>query len=102
MDCGVHVNTKNLPVLGSDLSKLSNEQIIAWYSKHPNATVRSLVRRIEALLEQHRMALVNVYAQGLASQSFTAQQAIADRIHTETYKEMVNRLSPEELAYIEA
>jgi hypothetical protein len=86
------MSQKNVPVLGADVSTLTNEQIVSWYGKHPHATVRSLVSRIQWLLDQHSRERTAAYAEG-----FTAQQAVADRVQ----HHLLSKLSPEELQYLE-
>jgi len=56
----------NKPVTftADSVGALSDEQLLAWYSKHPNATVRALVRRIAFMLDAHRGALINAYQEG--------------------------------------
>jgi hypothetical protein len=49
--------SNKVPELGADVSSLSDEQIISWYSKHPHATVRSLVQRIAYNNAKHALEL---------------------------------------------
>lgn len=53
------------PELGADLSDLTDEQIIAWYSHHPNPTVRSLVSRLAWSHEDHKRAVMEAFENGL-------------------------------------
>jgi len=57
--------SKNAPVFTADsVGALSDEQLIAWYSRHPNATVKALIGRIEFMLEKHKEELINAYQEG--------------------------------------
>ena len=60
--------SKNAPVLSAEsVGSLRDEQLIAWYSKHPNATVRALVDRIAYNNDVHKGELINAYQSGFAA-----------------------------------
>jgi hypothetical protein len=92
------MDTKSPVVLGSDLSTLSNEQVIAWYGKHPHPTVRSLVNRLAWVLEKQQEKINEAYAAGFKAHADTRGLDAADK----AYLERLHRLSDEELAYLEA
>jgi hypothetical protein len=50
-----------------DLAMLSDEQIIAWYSRHPIPTVRAIVQRLADMKERHKGELVQAYQDGFQS-----------------------------------
>ncbi|MDE2097320.1 MAG: hypothetical protein KGL39_08765 [Patescibacteria group bacterium] len=80
--------TTNAPVLNAEsLRSLSDEQIVRWYSRHPNPTVRALVERLGFVVEKHKGELVQSYQDGF--------YAAIDS--TAANEEGVHRLTPEEL-----
>lgn len=86
--------TSKVPALGSDVSGLTTEQLVAWYSKHPNATVKSLVQRIQFIVNKHQEELLEAYAEGVTHGSAT---------DTHRNKRILDaRLSYEETRYLES
>jgi hypothetical protein len=60
--------SKNAPIFTAEsIGALTDEQIIAWYDKHPNPTVRALVQRIAYNNEKHRGELLNSYQEGFVA-----------------------------------
>lgn len=45
------MSNHNVPVLGT-AANLSDEQVIAWYDKHPNPLVRELVQRLKFRIDR--------------------------------------------------
>lgn len=74
------------PVLNADgVYALSDEQLVAWYSRHPNPTVRALIGRIAFMTEKHVGELLQAYQDGY--------DAAVDHLHSPDVK----GLTPEEL-----
>lgn len=69
------------PVIQLDINQCSNAQIIAWYMKHHDPTVRALVQRL-AMAEADK---VEAYAQGVAEGLQTATSAAKPEDETRGY-----------------
>ena len=95
---GSIVNTNKLPVLGSDISTLTTEQIVAWYAKHSHATVRALVSRLAYELEKQQERINEAYAAGFKAHADSHGLDAADT----AYIQRLSNLSEDELAYLEA
>ncbi len=60
-----------------DVTQLTTAQIIKWYSKHPNATVRNLAERL-ALAEKEKC---DAYAEGVAQGLIAASETSSEPAH---------------------
>jgi hypothetical protein len=80
----------SVPVLGADLTGLSNEQILLWYAKHPHVTVRSLVSRLAWVLDQQQKHINEAYAAGFKAHADSRTSYV------------LSKLSEDELPYLEA
>jgi hypothetical protein len=64
----IRMNTNAIPALTPEsVGALSDSQLITWYSKHPNATVRALIQRLAYTLDKHTGERLNSYQEGFAS-----------------------------------
>lgn len=60
--------TTNVPTLTpTSVLLLTDEQLIAWYSKHPNPTVKALIARIDYMLDKHKGERIAAYQAGFAA-----------------------------------
>lgn len=57
----------SVPELGPDLSGLTDEQIIKWYRRHPNSTVRALVDHLALIKQRHAREVIEAYASAYES-----------------------------------
>lgn len=57
--------TANHHAVTLEIEHLTDEQVIAWYDKHPSATVRSLVRRLKQTRDDMQRACLAAYEEGV-------------------------------------